>query len=77
MFREKVALVIKNTGGEVVKNVDFFDEYEGEQIPPGKKGLSYSVEYQAKDRTLTDEEVNKLHSEIRNTLTRQLGAQIR
>ncbi len=77
VLREKIASTIKKSGGALVKKVDFFDQYKGKQIPEGKKGLSYSIEYQAKDRTLTDNEVNKLHSEITSALKDQLGAQIR
>jgi len=69
--------IIKKIGGTLVKKVEFFDQYHGDQIPSGKKGLSYSIEYQAKNRTLTDVEINKLHSEIRTALIEKLSAQIR
>ena len=77
VLSEKVASIIKSAGGDLVKKVDLFDQYSGKQIPAGKRGLSYSIEYQAQDRTLTDGEINRLHSEIRNAITRQLGARIR
>jgi len=76
ILNKKVVSVIKDIGGNLVKKVEP-EQYYGQQIPDGKKGLNYSIEFQAEDRTLTNEEVNKLHSEIRNTLTQKLNAQIR
>ena len=77
ILRERVERAIKDSGGELVKKVELSSQYRGEQIPTGKKGLHYAIEYHGKDRTLTDREVNKLHSKIRDTLTTQLGAQLR
>ena len=54
-----------------------FDLYRGEQIPPGKKSLAFSLTYQADDRTLTDKEVARVQSRIVRRLERELSAQLR
>src|SRR5262249_27755387 len=46
-----------------LKRVTLFDVYEGAQVGPGRKSLAYGLLYQADDRTLTDAEVNRVHSE--------------
>jgi phenylalanyl-tRNA synthetase beta chain len=36
-----------------------FDEYRGDQVPAGKKSVAFAITFQAQDRTLTDEEVDR------------------
>lgn len=72
----QVEAVIRRHGGPWVKRVLLFDLYRGQPLPEGKKALTYTLEYTAGDKTLTDEEVNQarelllghLKSEIRATL---------
>ncbi|HOG69107.1 MAG TPA: phenylalanine--tRNA ligase subunit beta, partial [Fibrobacteraceae bacterium] len=42
--------------------------YQGDKIAAGKKNMVYSLVYQAMDKTLTDEEVNKVHNKLREKL---------
>ena len=68
---------IQAAGGELVRQVKLFDLYQGPPIPPGKKSLAYSLTYQALDRTLTDEEVARVHKRIVEHLKAELGAELR
>jgi len=54
-----------------------FDVYEGPQVGEGRRSLAFSITYQAADRTLTDEEVNQVHSAVRACLAQELGAVLR
>ncbi|MBN1595073.1 phenylalanine--tRNA ligase subunit beta, partial [candidate division FCPU426 bacterium] len=51
-------------GSELVTQVTPFDLYQGEHLPPGTKSLAFSLTLQALDRTLHDEEVNRLQTKI-------------
>ena len=73
----RVEEVITAAGGSLLREVLLFDLYRGEQIPPGKKSLAFSLTYQADDRTLTDEEVARVQARIVRRLERELGAQLR
>ena len=53
----------KNLASVVLKSI-----YQGEKIAAGKKNMVYSLVYQAMDKTLTDEEVNKTHNKLREKL---------
>jgi phenylalanyl-tRNA synthetase beta chain len=64
-------------GGRLLQKVELFDIYHGTQIPPGKKGLAYTLSFQAPDRTLTDDDANRLQARILRTLEKELGAQLR
>jgi len=61
----------------LVDQVTLFDVYSGEQVPPGKKSLAFSIRYQSLERTLTDEEVNQAHQQIIDRLQRDFGATLR
>jgi phenylalanyl-tRNA synthetase beta chain len=74
---QRIISIINKIGGDIINKVKFFDQYLGEQIPHGFRSLAYSIEYHAKERTLEDEEVNKIHSLICKGLSEELGAQIR
>ncbi|MBL7068639.1 MAG: phenylalanine--tRNA ligase subunit beta [Candidatus Omnitrophica bacterium] len=74
---QKITSVIEETGGDLVASIELFDQYFGIQIPKGSRGLSYSIEYRAGNRTLTDEEVNNLHGRVCDALVQQLDAKIR
>jgi len=69
--------VIKDEARGLVKSVDVFDLYKGQQIEAGKKSLAYTIEYRSDERTLIDKEVNDLHKKVQEALTKRLGAQIR
>ncbi|MBI1257740.1 MAG: phenylalanine--tRNA ligase subunit beta [Chloroflexi bacterium] len=73
----EVEAVIVEAGGDLLKNVRLFDVYQGGSIPEGHKSLAYSLTYQTDDRTLTDDEVARVHARIVRTAERQLGAKLR
>lgn len=64
-------------GGELLRSVNLFDVYMGEPIPVGKKNLTYSLVYQAQDRTLTDAEATVLQEHIIKMLHEDFGAVLR
>jgi phenylalanyl-tRNA synthetase beta chain len=61
----------------LLRDVAVFDVYEGPPIPPGRRSLGLTATYQAEDRTLTDEEVNRVHTRLTRRLVEALGAEIR
>ncbi len=73
----EVAAAIVEAGGDLLRDVRLFDVYQGESIPAGYKSLAYSLTYQTDTRTLTDEEVAKVHARIARTLERKLDAKLR
>ena len=72
-----VTEVIKLTGGHLLKDVELFDVYEGEQIGTGKTSLAYHLTFQAPDKTLTDKVVRKQRNKIVGQLNKRLGATLR
>jgi len=54
-----------------VEAIDIFDVYKGSHLPEGQKSLAFSLDFRAKDRTLTDQEVNKALMDLQNLLKQE------
>jgi phenylalanyl-tRNA synthetase beta chain len=74
---EEVLNKIETGGGELVKDVDLFDIYEGEELPEGKKNLAFHIVYQAKDRTLSSKEIDEIQNKIIRALEEERGWEVR
>jgi phenylalanyl-tRNA synthetase beta chain len=64
----QVLIKIQQAGANLVKDVDLFDIYEGDEIPDGKKNLAFHIIYQSKDKTLSAKEIDKVHNKIIESL---------
>ncbi|HEY3370765.1 MAG TPA: phenylalanine--tRNA ligase subunit beta [Prolixibacteraceae bacterium] len=62
---------------KLLKSVDLFDVYEGKGVPEGKK--SYAISYILRDdeKTLNDNQIEKIMQKLVSTYERELGAQLR
>lgn len=67
----------KATQGFACESVRFFDVYEGEGLPEGKKSLALTMTFRATDRTLKDKEVNAAFEGIQKFITEKTDYQIR
>ena len=74
---EEVLNKIEIAGGPLVKDVDLFDIYEGEELPKGKKNLAFHLIYQAEDHTLSSKEIEEIHSKIIKVLEKDPEWQVR
>ncbi len=68
---------ILRAGRPLLQSARLFDEYRGEQIPPGKRSLAYALSYAAPDRTLTDKQADRAHNRVVRALQHRLGAELR
>jgi phenylalanyl-tRNA synthetase beta chain len=74
---ERVVRFVHQWNPQMVERVVLFDEYTGPPIPDGKKSLAYSIAYRVADRTLTDDEVNRLHQQLIADLSAALPIEFR
>ena len=65
-----IAVAIKKSAGSLLLNTEVFDVYTGKGIEEGKKSLAYSLTFGTNDRTLTDEEINKVLEKIIEKLSK-------
>jgi len=72
-----IVSIVKEMGNDLVESVDIFDVYKGKQIAPQEKALAIRISYRSDKRTLTDDEVNKIHEAIIEEIRRQAGGRLR
>jgi len=68
---------IREEGKPLLKQAAVLDYYKGKQIPSGFKGLTLSCLYRSDERTLTEAEINPVHSLICKILADRFGSRIR
>lgn len=65
--------IAREEGGDIIENISLIDEFKkGELI-----SQAYRIVYRSNERTLTDEEVNFVHKNIGNRLSKDLNVVIR
>ena len=60
-----------------VKEVEFIEEYNGNQIPSGKKSIMLRIKIGNDENTMTTEEINNKMDSIVKTLNKKCGAVLR
>ena len=65
-----VEAIFKKKGGALLEHFELFDVYEGSQIQEGYKSVAYALTFRAKDRSLTDTDVNEVLDKILKELTK-------
>jgi phenylalanyl-tRNA synthetase beta chain len=73
----EVEQAVRHAAGGLAENVALFDRFVGGTIPPGHASLALHVLYRAKDRTLTDAEVDERHAQVVAEVEKRFGAQLR
>ena len=74
---QEIIEVISNIDKELIRNVNIFDIYEGENIPNGKKSIALNVTIQSMTKTLKDKDLEKVNKSIIDTVENKTGAKIR
>ncbi len=69
--------VISNIDKNLISNIKVFDVYEGDNIPENKKSIAISVTIQSLEKTLTDNDLEKINNLIIETVESKTGAKIR
>ncbi|WP_286316705.1 phenylalanine--tRNA ligase subunit beta [Romboutsia ilealis] len=77
VFVKQIEDIIKANGEDLVESYKLFDVYKGAQIEEGHKSIAYSITYRSKEKTLTDEDVAKVHEKILSELSEKLNANLR
>ena len=67
--------IVRDIGGDNVEDVVKVDEFTHPKT--GRKSLCYRINYRSLERTLTNEEANKYHSQVRDALVEKLGVELR
>ena len=62
---------------KLISNIKIFDVYEGENIPEYQKSIAISVTIQSSEKTLNDNDLDRINKLIIETVEKKTGAKIR
>lgn len=62
---------------KLLKQINLFDVYEGAGVGEGMKSYALNFVLQSSDKTLTDEEINKVMNKLISAYEREVGAKLR
>lgn len=74
---EDIDTIAKQTEKQLLKSVNLFDVYEGNNLPSGKKSYAVSFLFQDENKTLNDKQVDKIMSKLQANFESKLGAKLR
>ena len=74
---QELVKIISEIDENLIKNVKVFDLYEGQNIPEDKKSIALSVTIQSFEKSLSDQDLEKINNLIISTVENKSGAKIR
>jgi len=74
---DNIIETIRAFKNSLITDCHVFDCYRGKNIPSGKKSIALRVKFQSPQRTLTDDEVNRIHVKLLDAIARATGAELR
>lgn len=70
--------IVRDHANDLIEEVKLLDEYENEEkFGKEKKSYTFRITYRSMERTLTNEEINKIQDKIRKKTEQDLGAVLR
>ena len=72
-----VLAAIREAAGGLLRELEVFDEYRGEQIGEGKRSLAFRLAFGSLEGTLTDEDVAPVRASIVDALATRFDAVLR
>jgi len=73
---QEILDLIEPQDHDLIENVRIFDVYKGAPVPDDKKSVALRLTYCSHERSLTDEEVNKVHETITRKILDRFKAEL-
>lgn len=73
----EILSVIKKADSGIIENAWVFDVYKGNSLEKGKKSVALSLILRNRERTLTDEDANRVQQDVLESLEKTIGAELR
>ena len=74
---DSIYKIARQTEKSLVKKIDLFDVYQGNNLPEGKKSYAVSFIIQDATKTLTDVQIDKIMSKLQKNFETELAAVLR
>ena len=76
-LNSKIIKLIKDKAGKELVKINTFDVYQGDNVPKGKKSVAFNLKWQSFNKTLIDEDIDRLVEKIVNSLCKEIKAELR
>ena len=74
---EQIEKIVQAEGRKILREVSLFDVYKGDKIEQGKKSYAVSFTFLDPEKTLTDQDIDKVMTKLMKKLESELGAVVR
>jgi len=74
---QDIIQIISDVDKNLIKDIKVFDVYEGKNIPEDKKSIALNITIQSSEKTLTDDDLDKISKLIISAVESKTGAKIR
>jgi phenylalanyl-tRNA synthetase beta chain len=74
---DSIYAIARQTEKSLLKDINLFDVYEGNNLPEGKKSYALSFILQDDSKTLTDAQIDKIMGKLQKNFETELGASLR
>jgi phenylalanyl-tRNA synthetase beta chain len=74
---ESIYNIARQTEKSLLKDINLFDVYQGQNLPKGKKSYAVSFILQDNSKTLADEQIEKIMGKLQKNFETELGAVLR
>ena len=73
----EVYRVLLSIDKNLIKNIEFFDQYSSEDIGEDKKSVTFKVTLQSMEKTLDEKDLDNIHNNIIEKVTSKFNAKLR
>jgi phenylalanyl-tRNA synthetase beta chain len=74
---EQIERIAEAEGRKILREVSLFDVYKGDKIEQGKKSYAVSFTFLDPEKTLTDQDIDKVMTKLMKKLESELSAVVR
>ncbi len=69
--------IARQQGGNLLESIHIFDLYEGKNLDPTEKALTFRLCYRSTKETLDGEKINRLHASVIDKVRQETGGRLR
>jgi phenylalanyl-tRNA synthetase beta chain len=69
--------VLLSIDKNLIKNIEFFDQYFSDEIGENKKSVTFKVTLQSNEKTLDEKDLDSIHNNIIEKISSKFNAKLR
>ena len=74
---DRIDRALRSAAGERLVAIELFDVYAGPGTPEGMKSLAFALQFQHPERTMTEDEVQSIQTNMAAAVAKECGGRLR